>query len=543
MPGDIREAREALRSLLLPINADEEQEALAAAIQAAENEGTEPSDFAQLIHYETESWRNTGTPPTLLKKILKAFISTQSNTHASQLADEYFSLHKELQKDGYLLSFDQSSALLSHCILMINLAYESKLSASQISRILSDYDQRVPFSRDCLELTLKKLNLNVDITEEEIITLFNQDAELSIELLADAELTECSKLVAEVADKVGLKLDTNNLLNILTPPTEISKYTPYLQMLHYQCSIMEFFDFACRDLYEFNPRGVAPNALFEKYPDTLDPAGNPFLNNAKSVEQITMSWARSKKRTGKYPGASALYLLLDGLESLGFTARRELSFWIRLWLHRIILLHSQEPTQLPSPITEAQATLLINFVNTANTESSGVIEQRIVDAGAKVYYPNQATWKPKGLKDSVNTTNISRKKLGDCDFQNSEEHSVIAYEAHGGKLTDIYFKEHIRTLKKILPHRITEWESFSTVSDWSVKVIFVAHEIALEKETVIFDHQGVSVTIEATTFTEFLGQCDLSELTNSIGEYVMETLSETRVPESIRKKVSDIITP
>ena len=81
------------------------------------------------------------------------------------------------------------------------------------------------------------------------------------------------------------------------------------------------------------------------------------------------------------------------------------------------------------------------------------------------------------------------------------------------------------------------------MSDWSVKVIFVAHEIALENETVTFDHQGVSVTIEATTFTEFLGLCDLSELTNSIGEYVMETLSETRVPESIRKKVSDIIAP
>jgi hypothetical protein len=539
MPGDNREAREALRSLLLPTHAPAEQQALETAIQVAVDAGVAPQDFASVVHYEAEDWRSTGKASPLLTTIVQSFIQAQGATKSADLARQYFKLHSALQKKGYLLDFDQASAFLSHVYLMIDLADGKPITASQIARVLTAHDQRAPFSRQSVTLILSSLNLSSDISEAQINDLYELDRELSIQLLADAELSACSKMVSDVGRRLGLETELDLLLDSLVVPEKLSDYSPYLQILHYQCSLTEYFDFSTTDLYEFNPRGGAALALFAKYPAAINKAGNPFLNNAKSVEQITLAWARSKK-PNYFSGAKSLYYLVANLNSLGFSARRELCFWIRLWLHRIILLHSYAPTQLPSPITQAQAERLINFVNTGNTESSGVIEQRIVDAGAKTLYPDEKIWKPRGLEDSVNATNISRKKLGDCDFQDSDNHTVVAYEAHGGKLTDIYFKEHIRTLKKILPYRIEEWETFSEVADWTVEVIFVAHEIALDPYEP-FEIEGVTISLEAITFEAFLNSCDLAQLTESIDQYVMKTLSENRVPETIRQKVLDTI--
>lgn len=540
MPGDYREAREALRSLLLPTHEPAEQKALDAAIQAADNLGVESQDFASVVYYETEDWRNSGQASPLLTDIVKSFIVAQNTAKSQDLAQKYFQLHASLQKEAYLLTFQQASAFLSHAYLMVELADGKPITASQIARVLSARDHRAPFSRQSVALILNSLNLASNITTDQIIELYESDSDLSVYLLADTDIHTCSNIVSDLGKRLGLESDLDVLLDSLIDPETISDYSPYLQILHYQCSLTEYFDFSTTDLYEFKPRGVAALALFEQYPAAINSAGNPFLNNAKSVEQITLAWARSKEPK-YFSGAKSLYYLIENLNSLGFSARRELCFWIRLWLHRVILLHSYEPTTLPSPITQAQAQKLIDLVKTGNTESSGVIEQRIVDAGAKVLHYDESIWSSRGLTDSVNATNISRKKLGDCDFQDSDNHTVIAYEAHGGKLTDIYFKEHIRTLKKILPYRIEEWETFSEVSDWTVKVIFVAHEIALQDTYDPFEIEGVAISLEAITFEDFFNSCDLAQLTESIGRYVMNTLSENRVPETIRQKVLDTI--
>ena len=217
-----------------------------------------------------------------------------------------------------------------------------------------------------------------------------------------------------------------------------------MQILHYQCSVSEHFDIAVKDLYEFKPRGKAALALLELYPDSLQKAGNPFLNNAKSVEHITEAWVRSKK--GKEPpGAAALFGILDCLQHLGFAARRELCAWLRMWIHRTIMIAKADHIVFSTTITTAQSRKLSAHVAAANTQTSGVLEQRLVDACASALYPERHIWKSKGLSDSVNTTNTSQKKLGDCEFQNSSNKVVQAFEAHGGKLSAIYIQEHLRT--------------------------------------------------------------------------------------------------
>jgi hypothetical protein len=540
VPSNNREALEAIRSLLLPVYDFAEPQALYAAMEAAEDEGVEHQDFAATVHYEAEDWRNNKAVSPLLKAIVEAFIQGQGTDESTTLAKEYFGLHEGLQKENFLLGFDQASAFLSHAYLIIKLAIGNLITASQIARILATHDQRAPFSRQSVALVLSKLNLNSEISDTKISQLYEKDKELSVKILADAELASCSNLVGGIAKKLGIDAPVEELLDALIAQERITDYAPYLQILHYQCSVTEYFDFATIDLYEFNPRGVAALTLFEKYPAKLNKAGNPFLNNAKSVEQITLAWARSKK-SKYFSGAKALYYLLENLNSLGFSARRELSFWIRLWLHRVILINANEPTKLSSSITERQASRLIGFTSSGNTSTSGVIEQRLVDAAAKARHSDEAVWMPRGLKDSVNTTNISKKKLGDCDFQNPENLTVFAYEAHGGKLTDIYLREHVRTIRKILPYRIEEWATFSNVGDWRVKVVFVAHEIALEQTDRIFNIDGVSIAIETTTFSDFLNSFELAVITPLIEEYVLIPLSEARVPESIRQKIRNVI--
>src|SRR3546814_11380722 len=101
------------------------------------------------------------------------------------------------------------------------------------------------------------------------------------------------------------------------------------------------------DLYEFSPRGVAANWLFQEYPDSIAGASNPFLNNAKAVEVIDESWVRSK-RSAERPGARAIYHLLSMLDGLGFSARREIARWVRLWLLRVIRVANERPLGMPA---------------------------------------------------------------------------------------------------------------------------------------------------------------------------------------------------
>ena len=81
-------------------------------------------------------------------------------------------------------------------------------------------------------------------------------------------------------------------------------------------------------------------------------------------------------------------------------------------------------------------------------------------------------WRSHGLGDSVNASNVSRRKLGDCEFQNaSAADGSMAYEAHAGNLSQVYVDGHAQTLRRVLPLRIEEWERIAGVQEWNIEII------------------------------------------------------------------------
>lgn len=276
--------------------------------------------------------------------------------------------------------------------------------------------------------------------------------------------------------------------------------------------------------------------LFDQYPAAMASAGNPFLNNAKSVEKVDQSWVRSKKPNER-SGAAALLDVLSGMEEMGFAARRELARWIRLWLHRIFRFAAPQEVAFPDSLTPAQAGSLFNLLKNGNTLTYGILEQRIVDCAASLSHTIGEGWRPRGLGDSVNATNLSQRKLGDCDFQNSELRQIFAYESHGGELTDTYVREHFRTLDKAIQLRKDELLGVADLSEWEVTVIFVAHHVAanLPHEILI---QGLKVKPTAITFAELVESISrLPSVQEAINTYVARPLGARRTPTSIRARV------
>lgn len=535
-----RRIYEAIRVLLLPIEIGIEPRAIDALIDFAETKGIESPDLASTLEFESLVWKETNTPSTLLKSLVKAAIEADEKEISKKISAKYFQLHNKFQGDDYLLNFSQASSLLSHTRFIVQLCSQNCMTASQIAELFKSKGDYTTYNRQTILLLMQGLGLKRVVTAAQVEDLFIKEQSESQLIFADATLEQCAEMIGHTAERMSLEVDIAGWLKVLAPSDELSRYTPYLQMLHYQCTICEFHDFAARDLYEFAPRGEAANRLFGLYPNSMAGAKNPFLNNAKSVEELIPGWVRSKK--GKEPaGAAALYGLLDHLQNLGFAAKRELSFWIRIWIHRILNLAGTVVVALPNALTLKQSNSIALRVAAENTATSGVVEQRFVDAAAISLFPDRRLWKERGLGDSVNATNVSRKKLGDCEFQNSTEHAVIAYEPHGGKLTPIYLKEHLHSLKKVLIHRRNEWATFSDPSDWSVKVYFVAHEIAGNVGIINEIFEDVRIQISAITFTDLFNQVDPEDLRKNQETYVLKVLSESRVPDKTREFVRGLI--
>ncbi len=250
--------------------------------------------------------------------------------------------------------------------------------------------------------------------------------------------------------------------------------------------ILEYFDHSVLDLYEFSPRGQPAQNLFANYPENLVSAGNPFLNNAKSVGTMDGSWVESKKPSDR-PGARALFALLSAIDEMSYAARRELALIVRSWVMRFLRLSGDVATPLPELFTVPEVHQLVTHIRVGNTRTLGILEQRCLDAVATLQHP-AVHWMSRGLGDAVNATNISGRKLGDCDFQDGANRRIVAYESHGGTLTDVYIREHLRTLRKVVPLRKPELESVAPIEEWEATVRFFAHNLdANQPETVNID--------------------------------------------------------
>lgn len=539
--------RQPLRLLLLPMKAG--SEAACALRLKFELKALQvlSKDYMSWVELQLENWRTQGTPSRDLKRVFRGLILASHPADSGfipgqLLADQYFSLHEKLMND-HLMSHEEAVAFLTHSFLIAHLAESEKLSAAQISNVLSQRDHRAKFSRQAVTTALQVMRIDSAVTEAAIISLFRRDAAQELYVLADADFDTAAEIAADAGYKLGFTGDLYASLKVLNPTlTEDgirSPFTPYLQILHYQCLIAEFADHAVKDIYEFSPRGRKGEWLHQQYPDSISGAANPFLNNAKSVEILDTSWVRAKK-TGERPGALALLTILDGMQAMGFAARRELAWRIRLWLHRIIRLAGMTPTMLPVGFQNSHAVRLLAAISEKNTQTFGILEQRLVDTLAVLSHPG---WRAKGIGAPVNATNLSSYRFGDCEFVNSAEASIQAYESHGGTLTGIYVQQHLATLRKSIIKRRSELEAVADIENWTVKITFVAHEILGDIPELV-NIAGLDICIKAIAFSDFIQErmpIINDDYIAALNLNILTPLREQRTPNEVRTRLLDII--
>jgi hypothetical protein len=122
------------------------------------------------------------------------------------------------------------------------------------------------------------------------------------------------------------------------------------------------------------------------------------------------------------------------------------------------------------------------------------------------------------------------------------ERRIVAYESHGGTLTDIYVQEHLRTLRKVIPLRKVELEAVAEIAQWQATIRLVAHQVtAPTPPPIIID--GLAIAFELCTFSDLI---DATEVTDNLLAVLNETfippLNARRTPESVRAKVLNCMT-
>jgi hypothetical protein len=526
------EIREAFRSFLLPVPPEAEDAAVISTVEHLDDAGVTADDQAAWLRLRLDDWRQSGTPLPELAAFVSAILQAHVPEIGALLAQRYFDVHRQL-REKHLLPHEDASAFLTHAVLIARFGRHDFMSAAQVTRLLAARDGRLTFRWRAVQDVLRGLGLLPRMMLDSVKDLVATDEELE-QSFADADIEVAAKMVGAIADRLGFPGKLDEQLICLCD-RELHTFEPYLKILHYQCVVAAFFDHAVTNAYEFSPRGAIATWLCSRYPDALNNSGNPFLNNAKAVQQLDMAWAEG--RDDKIVEARALARILAGMEMMGFAARREVSEWVRRWLHRVMRLHKDLTYVLPPDLTALHVRNVLGALGAAESHTKGVIEQRVIDALTSVKYIDPK-WRPRGLGDSVNAANLPTRKIGDCDYQNASTLEIHAFESHGGRLTAAYLEEHLRGLRKTLRLRTEELRGIADPLLWQATVSFIAHTIDAPVPPP-FNVDGVSVTVELMTMAEFVAQFALEDdaaLMLAFNNHVHTQLNEPRTPNECRER-------
>jgi len=530
------ELRKVLRQASLPVLIEFEQEAVEKAKAALTALGIEESDMSTWLALEFESWKTGATASPAFRSVVEEALTAGAPGTSVPAAQVYFRLHSQLMK-RHQLTHNEATAVLSHMFFMHYLATAERMSSARISQVMHSRTGDLPVLWQVVAEVLRGIGVRQDLEEERVQVLFAEDQHHELAWFADADLSTAISQVARFAKSLGYPGSMEDDLGVLLSG-DSGGFGPYLQIIHFACTIGHFYDHALTHLYTFNPRGRVANWLFGRYPSILAPAGNPVLNNAKSVDRLDHLWARSKK--GNWTQATALVDILSNLEELGCLAKQELCAAIRCLLLRVIRLHEEQGAVVPESLPPDHALRLLEAIGVQETRTTGVLEQRAVDAAAAQLHPEADGWRSRGLGDSVNTNNLSRRKLGDCDFQHAEEKRVVAYEAHAGRLTNVYVDGHVTSLHRTMELRAQEMEGIAALPDWRVEVVFVAHDVG-DIATRKLEICDVPITIGVERMSDFLVGPDAEQRittqqkTASVNQFVLRPIRERRTPDPIRQ--------
>tara|TARA_R110002020_G_scaffold475962_2_gene714996 strand:+ start:5424 stop:7040 length:1617 start_codon:yes stop_codon:yes gene_type:complete len=531
--------KESLRYFLLPISFEMEDKCIAELKEIFSKSTLDSFSYSAFLRNKYNDWRfnQNGHVDPKFEFIVKEMLKVANPQNGVLFSDKYFEIHKALQVNPFI-TFELSTITLSHLRLIFILAKNERMSAAKISNVLKSVDSRLSdLSWKEVQIILRKLKILPGVEKLAAEELYLIDEELEVEYFADADIIDSAYMVGEVAKNLRFQFDAEKLLTRLVLPRNL--HIPYLQILQYQCLISGFYDHILSVPYEFSPRGITANWIFSKW-DKLVSTSNPFLNNAKGVDVLDENWARSRK-TNEFESAAVLIDLLKGLDGMGFSASQELSSSIRQWLIRFIRINSIEIVPIKMDLTFKEMHKILNTVCSKPTETYGILEQRLVDFVARLKHIDPV-WRPRGLKDSVNTNNLSKKKLGDCDFQNSVAKQIIAYEAHGGKLSRVYYEGHLKTFLRSFKIRIEELENIAEIKEWTVKIAFIAYDFEQELEEDFFI-DGFKVQIEFIKFNDFLDSINLkSKNVNEIfKDLFVDVLNSRRTPKIARDRIHSLL--
>lgn len=547
------ELRAAIRGILLPV-ASSREEAFLKEVSDRLDALRVTADKTTWIKVELRQWKREGKPSTKFSGLIRDLIYRNDRNPVTYMFDSvegpngpaytsasesirksFFRLHSSLTSK-YLLQHDAARQILSHSGMITRLAIEEKMTASEISRLIAVRDNRFSLNWRVVNAILTNSRSAPKMEIADAQKTFSEDADAEPFLFGDLDIAGSIEHVAEVAKNLGCIGDFEGWLADLL---KHDFHAPYLLLLHYQLLIQASFDHAVTYAYEFKPRGQTATWLTSRYTTAGIPvARNAFLNNAKATLRFDQVWVTG--RTDHLRSATALANILGAIENMGSLAKDELASQIRGLLHRYLRVEAQRNggvlPHLVHDLTEAEAKALLSAIGDANTNTTGILEQRLVDCFGLLEHADDA-WAEKGLGDSVFAANTYRRKLGDIEFQLPERPNprIVSYESHGGHLTEPYVRDHLDSFEHVLGVRQEELETIAPLVEWQFEVVFVAHTFDRNMPTQL-EISGCNVVLRYVTFEDAAnGLTDVAHLA-LINENLVAPLNNGFVHPRVRER-------
>lgn len=529
---------------ILPLKPEQLNSGIEKAVVKLISKGLSREESVLKIGYEFDEWLN-GLNLQLNSSHLETLLeSADWSGDNGKKKYEYYKILVAKLSTKFALTRRDSAVVLSQLPLMLSLARDFRASPARIVNLVRHPDGKTSINWRMVDLILREFGIKTELDKDKVAELIASDKEDSTRELADATIESLIEtLIAQAAD-MGLDQSFQNGMRSIFAPRNGESFIPYLQILLYIGVIDHFFDHPPEFIYTFKPRGEVANDIFGIFPSSLAPGGNPMLNNFKAVDRLTSDWAESRDEMREQ--ATALIEVVRGLASLAYSPRTQMSRSIRGAIVRYIEIKTPTSVHLEPQTKLEDIKIFLTNVGAVETETRGVIEQRVADFFGSFDY-HQQEWRSRGLGDPVNASNSSSGKLGDCDFQNATEHRCVAIEAHAGRLTDVYVHEHLRTLHLNLPKRMKEWSHISDLSEWKLHIRFFVHQDARSGGE--FKLPDSLKKFEVITYSDHLNELlprlgtDSALAIELFNRWVIGPLNAPNTPISTKKRAKKLLEP
>lgn len=523
------ELKEIIRYLLLPLTQNNENEIIEKIIEIY-SKTYDLDDIPLILRGQIQDWQDGEKCNERLKEIILLALQTIDIKSSTIITDNFFNLFEKVDT-RITLDFNQKLVLFSYIPLIINFLFEYRMSCAKIASIINHFDNRLEYItwRE-IQVISSDLKMKPCLNRKSVEHITEIDKIYQNTLFADADINEASRIVGDKAKELGFQGNLEEELLILSKHT----FYPYIQILHYQSIISEFYDHKVSVVYEFSPRGDIPNWVFNLYDGVA--TGNPFLNNAKAVDTLDKNWANSRK--SNVDQAFALVSILNNIDLMNFNSSNELSAWIRRWIFRLLELKKDDHVILNKVKSIKDIENSINKLIINETNTYGIIEQRIIDYLSYQLH-SKKEWRNRGLKDSVHANNFSKKKLGDCDYQNSKNTKIFAYEAHAGILSKNYVDSHLKTLPRLVNRRAEELNTIDDLKNWSLNILFIAHKLK-NTEDVNLEIDELNISIKFIDYISWIKNINITHSIEVFNDLVIDVLNKNNTPNYVREQYLSI---